>query len=274
MAFGESFLLLQNEAYLIESCLMHGLQSLRNADLSQKGNFYTAFFQLSIGLERLMKIALIIDHMAKNKHAAPDPSAIRSYGHDLKKLFNQVHSIKSSSSPHPLDAIAPGSLEHDILIFLGEFAHSSGRYFNLNRLATKTPTHDPLAKWNEILFRILKDDVPKRTTKRIMRESQSLASSMPTNAMVVIVHDLRGQMLDFEGMVAVGRFHSAAAPYAVLRVFGLLRPLREMLVDVGDMALYGTKGVSKATMPVPAMSEFLIFLLHERRDILRKRRWP
>lgn len=272
--FSESFLLLQNEAYLIEMCLLHGLQSLRNAELSKKGNFYTAFFQLSIGLERLMKVTLIIDYMAKHKHATPDSSVIRSYGHDLKKLFDQVHSIKSSSSPHPLDAIAPGGLEHDILIFLGEFAHSSGRYFNLDRLSKKSPHGDPLAKWNEILFRILKDDVPKRTTNRIMRESQALASAMPTNAMVVIVHDLRGQMLDFEGMVAVGRFHYAAAPYAVLRMFGLLRPLREMLVDVADTALYGTKGVSKANMPVPAMSEFLIFLLHERQDILRKRRWP
>ncbi len=239
--FSESFLLLQNEAYLIETCLTHGLQALRNAELSKEGNFYTAFFQLSVGLERLMKVTLIIDYMAKHEHATPDARAIRSYGHDLKTLFEQVHSIKSSSSAHPLDAIAPGSLEHDIPVFLGHFAHFSGRYFNLDRLSKKTSQIDPLAKWNEILFRILEEDVPKRTTNRIMRQSKALASSMPTKTMAVIVHDLKGQMLDFEGMVAVGRLQYAAAPYAVLRVFGLLRPIREMLVDVADVALYGTQ---------------------------------
>jgi hypothetical protein len=274
MAFSETFLLVQNESYLIESCVAHGLHALRNADLSQKGNFYTAFFQLSIGLERLMKVTLIIDHMARHKHVPPDGRTIRDYGHELTRLFGQVNSIHTSLSPHPLHALAPGTLEHDILLFLDAFADSSGRYFNLDQLSKKTKITDPLVSWTEILKRIVKQDVPRRTIERITQESAFLSAVMPPNAMTVIVHDLTGESLDFEGMVLTGRLHYAAAPYAVLRVIQLLRPLRDLLVDISDKALYHTPAVSRKTMNVPAMSEFLVFLLHDRRDILRKKRWP
>ena len=63
-----TFSLLQQEGYLTRSCLYTGFSALSNANINNnKGDFYVAFFQLSIGLERLMKLALILDYMATNE---------------------------------------------------------------------------------------------------------------------------------------------------------------------------------------------------------------
>jgi hypothetical protein len=273
MRFSDTFLLLQNESYLIESCIAHGLNSLRNSDLRRKGNFYTAFFQLSVGIERLMKINLIMDHMAKHNLATPTGDVMRSHGHNLIKLFGLMRSLASWISPHPLEAIRVGSIEHEILQFLADCADSSGRYFNLNRLTEGKEGVDPLRKWDEILFRILIEHVPRRIVDRIIGEAKVLTMLMPRDGAVVLASDLHGQMLDFERMVGIGVLYDAAAPYAVCSVLNLVRPLRELSIEVGDKALYGIKSQG-GEMPVPAMSEFLVFALTERRDVLRKKRWP
>ena len=65
--FSEKFKLLQQEGYLTQSSLCQGLTFLRKANLGEKerGLFYSAFFQLSIGIERFMKIVVILDYMSK-----------------------------------------------------------------------------------------------------------------------------------------------------------------------------------------------------------------
>lgn len=50
--------------------------------------FYSAFFKLSIGFERVLKLVLILDHMARNQLAPPDSKAAENYGHKLRALFD------------------------------------------------------------------------------------------------------------------------------------------------------------------------------------------
>ena len=53
---------LANEANLTASLLGNGLNALRKADLYHKGLYYQAFFSLSIGIERLLKIIIINEY--------------------------------------------------------------------------------------------------------------------------------------------------------------------------------------------------------------------
>ena len=52
----------EKEVRMLEECeltsalLKSGLHSLRRADMGDKGNYYRAFFELSIAIERLLKI--------------------------------------------------------------------------------------------------------------------------------------------------------------------------------------------------------------------------
>ena len=59
------FLRLQQEAFLVGSCLAMGLTEIRAAHVGARGKFYTASFQLAIGLERLCKLTLILGEFNK-----------------------------------------------------------------------------------------------------------------------------------------------------------------------------------------------------------------
>ena len=108
--FPPSFLLLQQEGYLIRSCLALGLTELRNAHVHNKGSFYTALFNLSVGLERLLKAIVIIDHMLNNGLSVPTKKQLQAYGHNIIELYDACETIGTArQSPIPsraqLDAI-------------------------------------------------------------------------------------------------------------------------------------------------------------------------
>lgn len=63
--FPRSFVLLQQEALLANASLLSGFEYLVKASFNDKGvgAYYAAFFDLTIGFERIMKLAIIADHM-------------------------------------------------------------------------------------------------------------------------------------------------------------------------------------------------------------------
>ena len=64
--FGERFSLLLQEGYLTRTSLLDGLHSLRksNIDDDGKGRFYSSFFSLALGFERLMKLIFVVVFMS------------------------------------------------------------------------------------------------------------------------------------------------------------------------------------------------------------------
>lgn len=89
MVFSATWFLLEQEGLLAQACLCNGLTALRRANLGdKKGLFYSAFFELSIGFERTLKLVLILDHMARNQLVPPDSKTVEDYGHKLRALFD------------------------------------------------------------------------------------------------------------------------------------------------------------------------------------------
>lgn len=85
------FSLLQQEGYLTRSSLYTGFSSLSKGNINNnKGDFYVAFFQLSIGLERLMKLTLILDYMAANELRLPDNKWLKGFSHNLVELLQSI----------------------------------------------------------------------------------------------------------------------------------------------------------------------------------------
>ncbi len=156
----QSFLFLQQEGFLIQSCLTHGLTDLRTASVSDKGKFYTASFHLSIGLERLMKVILVIDYMANNALATPTTAQLKQHGHNLAQLFDTLMAMPVKSPPNPLSGISRTSIAYEILDLLSDFARAS-RYFNLDSLSAPQSQVDPLERWSAVFDRVLSDDVSK-----------------------------------------------------------------------------------------------------------------
>jgi hypothetical protein len=57
------------------------------------GEYYTAFFGLSVGLERLCKLALVADHAISHNGQMPDERVVRRFGHKLVDLMDAVAGV-------------------------------------------------------------------------------------------------------------------------------------------------------------------------------------
>src|SRR5947209_276246 len=88
--FPPSCLLLMQEGHLVRSSLTTGLTALRSAHRGERGLYYTGFFQLSIGVERLLKAILIVDHMSKNNLDTPTRETLKKFGHKITELLTAV----------------------------------------------------------------------------------------------------------------------------------------------------------------------------------------
>lgn len=120
--FTLSFLLLQQEGYLFSTSLTSGLTALRRANVHEKGAFYSAFFHLSIGLERLLKTTIIIDHMLDHSLRPPDRGTVKKFKHKLRELYSKADAIAKSRSHGSLRELPPADLTTEIVSFLDDFA--------------------------------------------------------------------------------------------------------------------------------------------------------
>ncbi|UVM51568.1 hypothetical protein LOY38_05855 [Pseudomonas sp. B21-015] len=267
--YGDLYKTLEQESFVIRSCLATGLTELRNANLNEKGRYYSAFFQLAIGIERLAKMALILDHMARNNLQAPGHSTVKGYGHDLQVLVAKV-SVNASligSTPFPVDPLCK-----KVIAFFSEFA-TGMRYANLDALATGKPQRDPLGEWNDILQEVVATKIRKSTHRRIAVMSNSIAERLEGTA-VVMASDLAGEPLTLSSVFSEPSMLDAASKHLVWEVITLLGPLRDVVVKTG----YAVDSIAASRDPygdrVPTLSEFFDFIWVNRPYVLRKKRWP
>ena len=263
-----SFLLLQQEGHLISSCLTTGLTQLRAANVHNKGAFYAALFNLSVGFERLLKATIIIDHMLKNNLSVPTRKQLKVYGHDILELYGSCVAI-SLAEPRklsPLEALEANARE--ILLLFNEFAQTT-RYHNLDALSSANSGKDPLVHWNEILLSILKSDVSSRSKAKIVSTASAVASAIADKT-TTLMQGLDKQALSTEEALVLPGLHDQAVKHAVLYIVKLLSPVRYLISDLSHKAY--TIGVS--VPPFPQMQEFLEWLWDDRDFVLRKKKWP
>lgn len=265
--FPPSFLLLQQEGYLISSSLSTGLTALRTAHIHNKGAFYTALFNLSVGFERLLKAIVIIDHMLDNGLDVPTKNQLQRRGHKIANLYDECEKVgfeRKSSIPRrsQLDAI-----DQELLLLLSDFALVT-RYHNLDALSASQTSADPLATWGQLIVAILSNDVPQRQKDRILAQANVVAAAVD-DVTVTLMHGLDQSPLSTSEALSLPGLHDQAVRFAVLRIVKILSPVRDLLASVSREA-YGLG-------PVPAfpqMHEFLEWLWDDRQYVLRKMKWP
>lgn len=264
--FSPTFHELQQEGYLFSSSLCLGLTALRRARVHETGSFYAAFFALSLGLERLLKTVLIIDHMLAHSLRPPDIGTLKNYGHHLVELYAKAGSIAESHNSRLL-ALESGNLTSEILEFLDEFAQRA-RYFNLDSLAGSARSPDPLAAWNTIAQRILAEDVSPAQRARITGTASGIGSAIE-DAVSVIMSGLDRAPLNARTALALPDLHEIASRHAVYRIIQVLDPIKQLLSMLSGVA----RPLSSESM-VPDMHEFLEWVWSDRAYVLRKKRWP
>lgn len=139
----------RQEAMLVRQLLGSGVTALGHANYAdKKGEYYTAFFGLSVGLERLCKLILIVNQ-AISERVVPGQEAIRGYGHDIKALIDAIDDIAEYRGLSPRFRRPDDTVAVAIIDNLHAFSDArKGRYANFMALGDPNLTeHEPLKKW-------------------------------------------------------------------------------------------------------------------------------
>lgn len=168
-------LALLREAAIAGNSLSAGLTALRKANYAHPGVYSHAFFSLSIGLERMLKILYIMDYLIEHG-IFPSDKNLRAIGHDIEKLFAQAKQIKTKYglSSGPSD-ITVNCIEMRIVQFMSRFAKSA-RYYNLNLVTGSISANnvaDPITDWFENVGQpVLERHFTVRREARVRRNAQ------------------------------------------------------------------------------------------------------
>jgi len=103
LRFGKSFHLLAQEGHLAKSALLSGFDFLLRAEANanKDGQFYAAFFQLSIGIERLLKLVVVAQHMLENNFVSPTPKQLKGTMDTIFWPCTPAHCLLGKSTACP-----------------------------------------------------------------------------------------------------------------------------------------------------------------------------
>lgn len=275
IGFDKKFTLLAQEAHLTKNTLLTGFDLLLKANFYQDkdGYFYSSFFNISIGIERLLKLAVITHHMLIHNYTTPTIKQLKSqFGHDVKTLYGEcvklmpIYHSKRTEHPHL-------EIEDEALInFIAEYAMNS-RYFNLNEVCEAKLGPSPLDSWMEIANSVYERYTPYQVRHKC---EMSLLYSM----------DRRGQrncfttFLDQSGhpMMAFDCLRrqyviQKSTPLVIWRFVEMLRPIYFLLSSMADKAHEYERSQGMPQMIIPRYEDFFYFLLADKMAIKRRKRW-
>ncbi|MEQ1962751.1 hypothetical protein ABLB69_06160 [Xenorhabdus khoisanae] len=135
-----------------------GLTCLRKANFASRGLYFQALSSISLGLERLMKLCLMLDDYNQNgKYTSR--KELKDYGHELKKLFDLV-TARFSKQPDLHE------IHYKVLDLLTNFAKSS-RYSNIDFI-TNNHDNDPMKAWHNEIDKCIYEDLLTDKQRRII----------------------------------------------------------------------------------------------------------
>lgn len=265
-----SFLLLQQEAILAKSSVLSGFEFMIKGGFDDvyKGHYYTAFFQLSIGIERMLKLAIISDHMFRNSYQPPDIKTIISYGHNLLTLYRRAKEISETYSNIIFPVLEDNSIRNNILVFMNNFAASTGRYHNISNIAQVT-NPDPLTTWWDIIDQIKCKDFSSRTHSWI---ESDVARRLHPNLQIQDIIEHTGYVSGVYRFVMVDK----ANHYAVWNTLELIKPIIKLLSTISWKAHErdtSEQPIKYHAPHIPYYEEIFPILYTSKRDVLRRKRW-
>ena len=265
-----SFLLLQNEGFLMQNCIRTSLAGLRTWRTEDKGAFYGAFFGLTIGLERLLKVLILLDHWNRSRQFLTD-SELKAHCHDIERLYGSVENLFPQYGVVRKDHLKLDKIDQKLLMFLSSFAKRS-RYYNLFTLTSNEGAADPLGEWEDLLREIYEKDVPKEKRLPDLDENDILVDHIEGNGCVKLtragttLQTQKEHVQDQEKMLL-------ALPEMCWRLIKLLAPLQALLISVHEKIREKDLGID-GELSVPYMEEFLEFVCEDKSVIYESENWP
>lgn len=274
IGFDKKFSLLTQEAHLVKNTLLSGFDLLLKANFFQdkEGYFYSAFFHISIGMERILKLVVVTDHMLSNNYQTPTKEQLKKLGHDIRKLNDMaLELIPSYRHPNATTTIRTNN-DNALIDFFTEYG-SISRYFNVDAVCEPKMNRSPLDKWNDLSMSIYEEYTPPHIKQK---SAMSLIYKMDR------VDSSNGftSHLDEHGypMTTFDCFHrqfviKKSAPLIIWRLIQVLRPIYFLLEAMAHKATDYEIENKITSMIIPHYEDFFYFLLAEKSTIKRRKKW-
>jgi hypothetical protein len=236
-------LALNREAGISAELIGSGATLLGRANYASTGLFGQAFFNLSIGFERIGKLIYVAGCAIENSGKFPSNAELKhKIGHDLSALLAHADVLSEKLRKGKEYSSRPNTEIHDgIVQTLTEFARNT-RYYNLDFVTGGNGAKgagDPMALWNA---RVTQPIIAKHCTKAI-RERVERNASIIDNAvrdhMFVHYTDEGGSTMDtvFEASKRTGET-AVARRWAPVYVLQLARWLSYLIADLSYEGAY------------------------------------
>lgn len=232
---------LSREAELSAEQIASGITALGRASHAQDGYYTHAFFGLSIGLERLMKLIIIADHAIGHSGAYPTNAYLKNnYGHDLGKLKKRCTELVHKHRTDQEYSDEPNTEIHkNIIRILSEFAHSS-RYYNLNYITQNTSqTPEPIQAWWERVGIPILNHHYTATQRRKDQASATLMEKLIGNNSHIFHFAEDGKPItNIETLMTQGAATKVVQKYGWLYSLQIVRWLSYLLADLSFKGAY------------------------------------
>lgn len=234
---------LGREAALVRHLVGSGATALGKANYAdQMGEYYTAFFGLSVGLERLSKLILVADFAIENGGKMPEEREIRKFGHKLIDLANAMDTIISKRDLSLRYNRPNTAISSKILECLDAFADARrGRFANFASLGDPNlSSEEPIKKWwNEVAEAVLKQHYyGKSSQKRVETNAAMIDSMMSPFTMVHHTDESGKHMQDVKSASIRTGQNEIVQKYSRYHVLTIVRWLSNALGEIGHLACY------------------------------------
>ncbi|OFA05646.1 hypothetical protein [Duganella sp. HH101] len=275
IGFDKKFTLLAQEAHLTKNTILSGFDLLLKANFFQDkdGYFYSSFFHISIGMERLLKLAVVTHYMLTNNYSTPTIKQLKNqFGHDVKTLYGEC--VKLMPTYHSKRIKQPTLEPEDeaLIDFFTEYATNS-RYFNLNEVCEAKLSLSPLDKWLEIARTVYERHTPHQVRQKCAMDLlYSMDRTGQLNGFTIHLDESGHPMMVFDCLHRQYVIEKSA-PLIIWRLVEALRPIHLLLEAMAHKASEYENSQAIATMVIPHYEDFFYFLLADKTTIKRRKRW-
>lgn len=263
--YSPQWIALTREAGIASQSISAGLTALRKANYAANGLYSHAFFSLSIGFERLLKLVYLIDFAILNGRFPTDQELRSRFGHDITKLYSYavgVHErLPKQDERFPL---LRGGIEDSIINFLSKFALTA-RYYNLNFLTgTATKQTDPIAEWYEdIGALVLAAHYSARHRERVERNASIIDQMLGSFSTVHHTAEDGSPLTDVRSASLHTGENAIVQKYGTFYCAKIARFFYMILFDINNEA-------HKARLPLPYLCELFFPFMNDDKYLLSR----
>ncbi|MFG0397930.1 hypothetical protein [Pseudomonas sp. zjy_11] len=238
MKSSEIFNALSREAMFCKELLGAGATQIRKANYAAQGLYFQAFSNLSIGLERIGKLCLTLDHFIVTNGEFPTAEHLKNkIGHDLLKLYERSQDLISERGLGVDRYILQGNAVHqEIMAILSRFAKGD-RYSNFDFLVG-SKSSNPAGDWYQrVDLMIFEKSVSSRKKESIKESSITTGEIMGRLGMVWHTSEQGGEINTYEDASYRTGVFEAVAPKRQLYVLQIIRYWANILFELQHLSM-------------------------------------